>query len=559
MTGKRLGPVTAVMAVTLGLLGAGAATAARAAEPVPDDPCAALQNKELMLRASPALELKLRARCAERQGQKGLAPAPQVREPNLPTKAPKAAAGPSPAGPFAPPFLVSRGVDRRVSNPFTDGARTTQSETSLVRGPLGTLCAAWNDSGSQPVNGSFSGFGSSQDYGQTWTDGGAFPNGPGPDRNYGDPSLAWSVRDQAFYYAALSDLGLSLWRSNDLCRSFTYVGPIHVGGGDDKELIAIENDPASPRYGRIYISWTNFSLGTDRNQASFSDNGGVTWSAPVSLPGSGTNGQGVWPAVAPNGDVYIALLNRSFAIGGLQDQWIYRSTDGGNSWVKRTDIATGQLRPENVASTINCGRQALNGDVRNLSSPQIAVTRDPSAPAGYVIHATYPYDSDGAGPDNSNVFYRRSVDGAASWSAEVKLNTDLTSTDQWFPALAAAGQGASTTVVVSWYDRRLYPGENLRFDRFSVASFDGGLTWQPNTRISDVSSRVPRLAPNFDGLATCYHGDYDQLAVERGQAYILWSDDRREVTPACPNPSPPNPAGTCPNPDIYFDRINFFQ
>ena len=44
----------------------------------------------------------------------------------------------------------------------------------------------------------------------------------------------------------------------------------------------------------------------------------------------------------------------------------------------------------------SCGRQALNGDIRNLSSPQIAIHKDATASAGYVIHAIYPYDSDGA-------------------------------------------------------------------------------------------------------------------------------------------------------------------
>ena len=48
----------------------------------------------------------------------------------------------------------------------------------------------------------------------------------------------------------------------------------------------------------------------------------------------------LWPAVAPNGDVYFALLDRFISIGGLQNQWIYRSTNGGATWVKRTNIGS---------------------------------------------------------------------------------------------------------------------------------------------------------------------------------------------------------------------------
>lgn len=250
----------------------------------------------------------------------------------------------------------------------------------------------------------------------------------------------------------------------------------------------------------------------------------------------------MWPAIAPNADVYFALVNRSFVINGLQDQWIYKSTDGGNTWVKMTDIATGQLQPENVAATNSCGRQALNGDIRNLSSPQIAIQRDKKAAAGYVIHATYPYDSDGvAGADNSNVFYKQSTDGAATWSNEVKLNTDQTNTDQWFPALNVNSKGV---VVASWYDRRLDPANNLAFDRFAVISKNGGQTWVRNIRVSDVTSPLAQINPNFDpAVVNCYHGDYDQLSVgESGIANIIWSDDRRITA-------------TGPNPDIYADRV----
>jgi len=433
------------------------------------------------------------------------------------------------------------GKDILVNDPAQDMGGTTQSETSIaIRG--GAVCAAWNDAGTGLLSGTgngLSGFGFSRNHGRTWTDGGSFPVGPGFDQDFGDPSLAYGMRDRTFYYAALSTQGLSLWRSTDRCKSFSYRSVIHFGF-DDKELMAIDNNHRSPFYGRIYVGWTNFGLGNDLNQTTFSDDGGNTWSDPVSLPGSGFNGQGMWPAVAPNGDVYFALLNRSFTIGGFQDQWIYKSIDGGTSWTQMTDIATAQLRPENVASTMSCFRQALNGDIRNLSSPQIAVHPDRQASVGYVIHAVYPYDSDGAGPDESNVFYRRSTDGALTWSPEMQLNDDVTTTDQWYPAIAVNERGV---VVVSWYDRRLDPANNLIFDRFAVVSKDGGLNFGPNIRISDVSSPVSQNNPHFDGLARCYHGDYDQVAIDNGDAHIIWSDDRRVL-------------GTGPDPDIYYDRLS---
>ncbi len=481
------------------------------------DPCSLLQSPAMRMMLSGAFETKLMIQCGE------IPPyALQQRRETV----------------WDDGFEALLGADILVNDPTLDVGGTTQSETSVVA--VGnTVCAAWNDAGEGLGANGFSGFGFSLDGGSTFTDGGPFPNGPG-DTNFGDPSLAFSVRDNTLYYAALSTVGLSMWSSVDNCQSFNYVGPIHAGTGDDKELIAVDNDPTSPFYGRIYVGWTDFSLLMDRNVTSFSDDGGLTWSVPVSLPGSGTSGQGMWPAVAPNGDVYFALLARSFVIGGLQSQLIYQSVDGGNTWTQMTDIATNQLRPENVAASTACFRQALNPDIRNLSSPQIVIHQDAAAPAGYVIHAVYPYDSDGAGPDESNVFYRRSDDGAVTWSAEVLLNDDGGTTDQWFPAIGANAIG---TLVASWYDRRLDPGGNLMFDRYAARSTDGGLTWEPNIRVSDVSSPVSQNLPHFDGLANCYHGDYDQVAVGVSTAHVVWSDDRR-IT------------GTGPNPDVYYDQLS---
>jgi hypothetical protein len=487
------------------------------AEPDLDQACARLADPSVSARMSGALESALAEAC-------GIStPKPEVRL--RPRVARRAA-------------LAVEGVPNiAVSDPSLDIGGSTQSETSVVaHGDV--VCAAWNDSGEGFGLNGFSGFGYSLDGGATFQDGGAFPSGPA-DSNYGDPALAYSVRDGSFYYAALSDVGLSLWKSSDSCQSFSYVGPIHRGFfSDDKELIAIDNAPDSPFYGRLYVGWTDFAASGDQNVAAFTDDGGLTWSDAIAFPGSGQSGQGVYPAVAPNGDVYMAFVNLALSTGGLQDQWIYRSTDGGQSWTKLT-IAEAQLRPEDPNASDNCGREALNGDIRLLPSPQIAIHADPNAASGYVIHAVYNYDADGSGPDASDVFYRRSEDAAESFSDEVRLNDDTTTTDQFVPAVAVGDDG---TVVASWYDRRLDPTENLAIDRYATTSLDGGLTWVENQRLSDVSSPVGQTNPHFDGLATCYHGDYDQVAISGSTAHVVWSDDRRE-----------DPV-TGPNPDVYYQQ-----
>jgi len=509
---------------------------AQAANP---DACNLLRDPATRAQLSGSFERKLMIQC----GEISLEEIERARSAPAPSGQLKPSVEPGTAG--VPPEVQKKslgegpGADVRINNPAGDvNPHTTQSETTVAINGA-TVCAGYNDSGAFAATGNFTGFSFSTNGGTTWTDGGPLPTGTGSDNNFGDPSIVFSVKEGAFYFAALSDLGLSLWRSTS-CSSWTYVGPIHVGSGDDKELMAVDNNPASPEFGRLYVAWTDFNLGGDRERVTFSNNG-VAWSVPVTLAGSGPNAQGAWPAVAPNGDLYVAFEDRCFTVGCSRNLRIYRSTDGGATFAARTNIGTGLLRPERVASTNTCSRQALNGNIRNLSSPQIAIHLDGSAPAGYVISAVYPYDSDGAGADNSNVFYKRSTDGAATWSAEKKLNDDATTTDQWVPAV---GVNATGKVVSSWYDRRLDPANNLNFDRFAVVSNDGGLTFGANTRISDVSSGVPTLIPNFDTfINSCYHGDYDQIATDASNAYLVWSDDSRLE-------------GTRPDPDVYFDSIS---
>ncbi len=262
------------------------------------DPCGLLQDQEERALLSGAFEFKLMRQCGEISAEAPPQAAVQSEELVQGPAQAAAALGPTTDILVNNPALDTGHIDGHPQH----ASGTTQSETSVaVNGNV--VCAAWNDAGEGFGANGFSGFGVSSDGGQTFTDQGPFPNGPGPDRNSGDPSLIYSVRDNAFYYGALSTLGLSVWVSNDGCQNFIYVGPIHTGGGDDKEIMAVDNDPVSLFYGRIHVAWTDFALGGDRNVASFSIDGGANWSVPTVLAGTGTSSQGAWPAVAPGGNV----------------------------------------------------------------------------------------------------------------------------------------------------------------------------------------------------------------------------------------------------------------
>jgi len=63
---------------------------------------------------------------------------------------------------------------------------------------------------------------------------------------------------------------------------------------------------------------------------------------------------------------------------------------------------------------------------------------------------------------------------------------------------------------------------SLLVDYYQAFSYNGGLTWETNQRMSDVSTPI-YLDPD---LATCYHGDYDTHVQTATHAVTQWSDDR---------------------------------
>ena len=75
-------------------------------------------------------------------------------------------------------------------------------------------------------------------------------------------------------------------------------------------------------------------------------------------------------------------------------------------------------------------------------------------------------------------------------------------------------------------------------DYYQRLSYDGGVTWEPSVRVSDVATPI-YLDPN---LAGCYHGDYDTQVQTDTAVLIQWSDDRRTYN-------------SHNDPDVYLDTV----
>ncbi len=392
---------------------------------------------------------------------------------------------------------------------------------------------------------------SSIDGGETWE--GPMAMKPLQGDYFGaDPVVGFS-RDGTAYFAYLSvgtrpvrvgnivliaEIG-SIVVSNSVDEGRTWSDPVMAAAGTarwteegvvvsgflDKPWMTIGPDPKNPDQDNIYVTYTEFMQNYPLIEEypyvlaptieitvklARSTDGGATFSPPVAVSPtysypSGIEErrivQGSLPAVAPDGKLYVAYYD-SLDDGpwkGLFAPMVTWSVDGGQSFTKAVAI-------DHLSETDYILPPSL---FRAWSSmfPQMAVGPEGTV---YVVFAANP-----TGPDDSDIYFTRSLDDGRTWSRVKKINDDLTTHDQFFPALATDKRG---NIHVIFGDKRDDPND-VQYHIYYTNSSDGGLTWGPNGRVSDSPSN-----PNY-GIPF-FIGDYFAIAASDEDVNIVWTDTR---------------------------------
>jgi len=289
-----------------------------------------------------------------------------------------------------------------------------------------------------------------------------------------------------------------------------------------------------------------------------SSDGGQTFSAGVNASPPGVSTTDVTPpalgansisvawrtlGTAPNPAVPGGFLNTPE--GSLQ---VARSTDRGQTFgapVTITQVSGKGLAPSShtvPSPQFGSNFPRLAADRRNDNLYIVYGQGDPpgpTAPAG-----GYRGTDHFIAPD-SHVFFQRSLDGGAKWSAPKKINDARTfpgtpTVQTRHPDVDVAPNGR---VDIVWHDRRhWYQGpadlrergncvhthiacDDARLgDTYYVNSTDGGSTFSPNRRISDYSQNNDVGYDYRSGA----HWDYGPQTVPLGDNQVLvgWMDSR---------------------------------
>jgi hypothetical protein len=325
----------------------------------------------------------------------------------------------------------------------------TQSETYTTANPDNPdqIFVAYNDSRGRnavPIN--ISGASVSTDGGTTFT---RLTNASGQSpfsNTVGDPVILFNKPSGTWFTIWLDGgsggQGVGGYKSttpwDPSPASWTHF-TVHSNSQDDRESGWADNNPSSPFFGRMYVSWNDFNIGGGALFVTYSSDNGNTWHSPISVnPGFVRDVQISGDKVT--GDVYIAAMNENGGNANFnRNNLIYRSTDGGDTW---TNTYTGPTF--SGPHRTNSGYFACMYD-----TPAYWRHMGWGEPAAFNHVVSYVYAAANSGNgDPGDIFYIRSTDSGVTFSAPFQLNSNTEATKaQWQPNLSVSEAG---TLFATW-------------------------------------------------------------------------------------------------------------
>jgi hypothetical protein len=383
--------------------------------------------------------------------------------------------------------VVQVNVDENGNNILNDAA----NEPSIAVSPVdpNRMVIGWRQFDN--IGSSFrqAGFGYTTDGGQTWT----FPGSIEPGIFRSDPVLAADAAGR-FYYNSLAvnpEFKCDVFRSTG---DGTWDSGTFAQGGD-KQWMVIDKT-AGAGAGNIYAFWSESYSVCEPGSFTRSANAGDSYEDCDS-----PEPDVFWGSldVGPDGELYLLGVT-----GNLAKSENAQNAAESIVWQPKFVDLGG---PSGAFGAESPNPQGL------LGQAWVAVNHAPGDLRGEVYTLISGQPTDGSG-DPLDVFFNRSSDGGDTWAEPVRINDDAEPAAwQWFGTMSVAPNGRIDAV---WLDTRDHPG-TYRSSLYYANSFDGGLTWSPNERLSEA------FDPHIGWPVQQKMGDYFHMVSDNFGAHLAWA------------------------------------
>jgi hypothetical protein len=406
-------------------------------------------------------------------------------------------------------------VDANGNNILGDAA----NECSISVDPtsLSKMTIAWRQFNNVASNFRQAGWAFTTDGGAHWTFPGVLQNGV----FRSDPVTNSDEIGQFFYLSLQSNVNLSffcddLWRSTNGGQTWVERSTDRGAGGGDKQWFTIDKTNG-PGHGFQYQSDDGINCSGSGVQFQRSTNGGVTWQAPIVVPGGTDLGT---LDVDTNGDLFIGGE-------GFSNFNCVRSSNAQFG---------GQTPTFDRTTSVNMGGSLGSGGINPAGlDGQLFLAIDRSGTATnnniYMLASVVP-----PGRSTTDVMFVRSTDGGQTFSAPRRINDDPVNPNKWhwFGTLSVAPNGRIDAV---WYDTR-NAANNTDSQLFYSWSTDGGVTWAANVTVSNAFNPFEGY-PNQSKI-----GDYITIVSDNTGGNVAYSATFNF-----------NPSSAQHEEDVYYVRV----